>query len=159
MPIPSSSSISEDYNKGINRQYSSSTQRNPNSAEQPTMSLDRDLRKLRLDKYTPAAANEARTWIEGILGERLASGDLLAALKDGVALCKFVHAGYHAAHGKWLTTIKQTCQPSPPSARRQVQDFFHALRTDGEHLPFPARLQSSSAKLARARHVPYSRPI
>lgn len=52
------------------------------------MSLDRDLRKLRLDKYTPAAANEARTWIEGILGERLASGDLLVALKDGVALCK-----------------------------------------------------------------------
>lgn len=52
------------------------------------MSLDRDLRKLRLDKYTPAAANEARTWIESTLGERLASGDLLVALKDGVALCK-----------------------------------------------------------------------
>lgn len=55
---------------------------------QPIMSLDRDLRKMRLDKYTPAAANEARAWIEGILGERLAPGDLLAALKDGVALCK-----------------------------------------------------------------------
>lgn len=52
------------------------------------MSLDRDLRKMRLDKYTPAAANEARAWIEGILGERLAAGDLLGALKDGVALCK-----------------------------------------------------------------------
>lgn len=52
------------------------------------MSLDRDLRKMRLDKYTPAAANETRAWIEGILGERLASGDLLEALKDGVALCK-----------------------------------------------------------------------
>lgn len=43
---------------------------------------------MRLDKYTPAAANEARSWIEGILGERLAPGDLCEALKDGVALCK-----------------------------------------------------------------------
>lgn len=51
-------------------------------------SLDKDLRKLRLDKYTPAAANEARQWIEKILGERLPPGDLLEALKDGVALCK-----------------------------------------------------------------------
>ncbi|CAI4219396.1 unnamed protein product [Parascedosporium putredinis] len=50
-------------------------------------SLDKDLRKLRLDKYTPGAANEARSWIEGILGERLPSSDLLEGLKDGVALC------------------------------------------------------------------------
>ncbi len=52
-------------------------------------SLDKDLRKLRLDKYTPSAANEARTWVEGILGERLPSVDLLEGLKDGVALCKY----------------------------------------------------------------------
>ncbi len=45
---------------------------------------------MRLDKYTPQAANEVRGWIEGILGERLAGGDLLDALKDGVALCKYV---------------------------------------------------------------------
>lgn len=51
-------------------------------------SLDKDLRKMRLDKYTPAAANEARQWIEGILGVPLADGDLLKALKDGVALCQ-----------------------------------------------------------------------
>lgn len=51
-------------------------------------SLDKDLRKLRLDKYTPAAANEARQWIEEVLGERLPSSDLLEGLKDGVALCK-----------------------------------------------------------------------
>lgn len=50
--------------------------------------LDRDLRRLRLEKYTPAAANEARSWIEGVLGEPLPAGDLLVALKDGVALCK-----------------------------------------------------------------------
>lgn len=45
---------------------------------------------MRLDKYTPAAANEARSWIEGILGDRLAGSDLLDGLKDGVALCKYV---------------------------------------------------------------------
>jgi len=52
-------------------------------------SLDKDLRKLRLDKYTPAAANEVRAWIESILGERLPGNDLLEGLKDGVALCKY----------------------------------------------------------------------
>ncbi|KAL5348809.1 calponin [Pseudogymnoascus australis] len=54
-------------------------------------SLDKDLRKMRLDKFTPQAANEVRAWIESILGERLAGGDLLDALKDGVALCKLVN--------------------------------------------------------------------
>jgi transgelin len=53
-------------------------------------SLDKDMRKLRMDRYTPQAAREVRDWIEGILGERLARGDLMEALKDGVALCKFV---------------------------------------------------------------------
>lgn len=52
-------------------------------------SLDKDLRKLRLDKYTPQAANEVRVWIEEILGDRLPPGDLLEALKDGVALCRY----------------------------------------------------------------------
>jgi hypothetical protein len=52
-------------------------------------SLDKDLRKMRLDKYTPAAANEARSWIEEALGEKLPSSDLLEGLKDGVALCKY----------------------------------------------------------------------
>lgn len=51
-------------------------------------SLDKDLRRLRLDKYTPAAASEARSWIENVLGEQFSSDDLLTALKDGVALCK-----------------------------------------------------------------------
>lgn len=51
-------------------------------------SLDKDLRQMRLDKYTPAAANEVRTWIEEVLGAKLPSSDLLEGLKDGVALCK-----------------------------------------------------------------------
>ena len=52
-------------------------------------SLDKDMKNIRLSKYTPQAANEARTWIEGALGERLKPGDLLEALKDGTALCKY----------------------------------------------------------------------
>lgn len=51
-------------------------------------SLDQDMRKLRLDRYTPEAANEVRSWIEDTLGEQLAPGDLLDGLKDGIALCK-----------------------------------------------------------------------
>lgn len=50
--------------------------------------LDSDLRQMRLEKYTSRAANEVRTWIEEILEERLAPGDLLDALKDGVVLCR-----------------------------------------------------------------------
>jgi hypothetical protein len=54
-------------------------------------SLDKDMRKLRMDRYTPQAAKEVRDWIERTLGEHLAPGDLMEALKDGVALCKYVY--------------------------------------------------------------------
>ena len=54
-------------------------------------SLDNDLRQMRLDKYTPRATNEVRAWIEEVLGDKLAPGDLLEALKDGVALCRLVY--------------------------------------------------------------------
>lgn len=47
------------------------------------------MRKLRLDRYTDEAANEVRSFIENALGERLQPGDLITALKDGVALCKY----------------------------------------------------------------------
>ena len=53
-------------------------------------SLDKDLRSLRLSRYTPQAAAEVRNWIEEVLHERLPAGDLLDALKDGVALCREV---------------------------------------------------------------------
>lgn len=43
-----------------------------------------------MDRYTPEAANEVRSWIESTLDEDLPTGDLLDALKDGVALCKYV---------------------------------------------------------------------
>jgi hypothetical protein len=47
------------------------------------------MRKLRMDRYTPKAANEVRSWIEDTLGERLPAGDLLDALKDGTVLCRY----------------------------------------------------------------------
>ena len=52
-------------------------------------SLDKDMKNIRLSKYTPQAANETRAWIEGALGESIKPGDLLDALKDGTALCKY----------------------------------------------------------------------
>ncbi|CEO60001.1 Putative Calponin domain protein [Penicillium brasilianum] len=54
-------------------------------------SLDKDLRNLRLSRYTPQAAAEVRDWIEEALREKLPSSDLLEGLKDGVALCKLVN--------------------------------------------------------------------
>lgn len=53
-------------------------------------SLDKDLRNLRLSRYTPQAANEVRVWIEDTLREKLPAGDLLDVLKDGVVLCRCV---------------------------------------------------------------------
>ncbi|KAH8700071.1 hypothetical protein GQ44DRAFT_778930 [Phaeosphaeriaceae sp. PMI808] len=54
-------------------------------------SLDQDMKKLRMDRYTPQAANEARNWIEAVLSERLPGGDLLEALKDGTVLCRLIN--------------------------------------------------------------------
>ncbi|KAK5664011.1 hypothetical protein OQA88_225 [Cercophora sp. LCS_1] len=82
-------------------------------------SLDKDLRKLRLDKYTPAAANEAKSWIENILGDRLPSGDLLEGLRDGVALCKLVNL----AVGPPGVKFKQSAMPFV-----QMENISHFLR-------------------------------
>ncbi|OAX85046.1 hypothetical protein ACJ72_00576 [Emergomyces africanus] len=54
-------------------------------------SLDKDLRSLRLSRYTPQAANEIREWIEEVLHEKLPKGDLLELLKSGVILCRLVN--------------------------------------------------------------------
>ncbi|RKF73358.1 putative calponin-like protein [Golovinomyces cichoracearum] len=56
--------------------------------------VSKDMRILRSERYSPIAANEARNFIEASLGEQITPGDLLDALKDGVALCKLVN---HAA--------------------------------------------------------------
>ncbi|KAI9891527.1 MAG: hypothetical protein M1814_002650 [Vezdaea aestivalis] len=54
-------------------------------------SLNKDMRNLRLSKYTPKAAADVKDWIEESLGERLSSGDLLESLKNGILLCRLVN--------------------------------------------------------------------
>ncbi|KAJ9258196.1 hypothetical protein DTO212C5_8770 [Paecilomyces variotii] len=81
-------------------------------------SLDRDLRNMRLSKYTPQAANEVREWIEEVLHEKLASGDLIAALKDGVALCKLVNLAVSPG-----VKYKQSSMPFV-----QMENISHFLR-------------------------------
>lgn len=49
------------------------------------------MRNLRMSRYTPQAANEVRAWIEATLGRSIPGGDLLEALKDGVALCELAN--------------------------------------------------------------------
>lgn len=120
-------------------------------------SLDKDLRRLRLDKYTPTAANEARSWIEGALGESLSSSDLLDGLKDGVALCRYVNPRcFHALHNRPCvanTHHLQARQLSHRSPWGQVQEVRHALRPDGKYLTFPSRLPIAPTQHARSRHV------
>lgn len=74
---------------------------------------------MRLDKYTPSAANEARSWIESVLGDRLPSNDLLDGLKDGVALCKLVNL----AVGPPGVKFKQSAMPFI-----QMENISHFLR-------------------------------
>ncbi|KAL6721498.1 calponin [Lecanora helva] len=92
-------------------------------------SLDKDMRNIRLSKYTPQAANEVRAWIEGALGERLASGDLLEALKDGIALCKLVNLA--APPG---VRFKESSMPFV-----QMENISHFLRASQQP---PLSLQS-----------------
>jgi hypothetical protein len=49
------------------------------------------MRNLRLSRYTPQAANEARSWIESTLNIQLPTGNLLEDLKDGVILCQLAN--------------------------------------------------------------------
>ncbi|KAF6845474.1 calponin [Colletotrichum musicola] len=83
-------------------------------------SLDKDLRRLRLEKYTPAAAKEVGSWIEGVLGERLPSGDLLEGLKDGVALCKLINLAVPPPGVKF----KKSAMPFV-----QMENISHFLRS------------------------------
>lgn len=64
--------------------------------------LDNDVNSKRGDRVTPAAVNEVRNFIEQSLGDTLpdvgedpkfGTYNLLAALKDGVALCKYMSLG------------------------------------------------------------------
>ncbi|KAL1955949.1 hypothetical protein VTO42DRAFT_7934 [Malbranchea cinnamomea] len=92
-------------------------------------SLDRDLRDLRLSRYTPQAANEARVWIEEVLHEKLPSGDLLDALKDGVVLCKLVNLAIAPP------AIKYRESHMPFVQMENISHFLHACQMAPLSLP------------------------
>ncbi|KAF3491778.1 calponin homology domain-containing protein [Arthroderma uncinatum] len=92
-------------------------------------SLDRDLRNMRLSKYTPQAANEVRTWIEETLQEKLPNGDLLEALRDGVALCRLVNL----AVGPPGVKYKQSNMPFVQM--ENISHFLHACQRAPLNLP------------------------
>jgi len=119
-------------------------------------SLDQDMKRLRLGRYTPQAANEARTWIEESLGERLPPGDLLDALKDGTVLCRHV---LRKLHDKPALTTSQACKSRCTKPRSQVQEIRHAVHTDGKYLPFPPRMRAAAVEHAVARQIPHRRPL
>ncbi|EJT81818.1 hypothetical protein GGTG_01792 [Gaeumannomyces tritici R3-111a-1] len=123
-------------------------------------SLDKDLRRMRLDKYTPGAAREAREWIEGILGQQLAAGDLLEALKDGVALCKLVNLALPPPGIKFkssampfvqmenISHFLRACQ-QPPLGLQQ-HDMF--LTVDLYESKDPAQVLQCLGAFSRAAH-------
>lgn len=94
-------------------------------------SLDQDMRNLRLSRYTPQAANEARAWIENTLGESLSSGDLLEALKDGVALCKLANLAITPQHG----AIKFKASPMPFIQMENISHFLKACEMPPLNMP------------------------
>ncbi|KAL2870518.1 calponin homology domain protein [Aspergillus lucknowensis] len=81
-------------------------------------SLDKDLRNLRLSRYTPQASGEVRSWIEEVLHERLPPGDLLEVLKDGVALCRLLNLAVSPG-----VKYKQSSMPFV-----QMENISHFLR-------------------------------
>jgi len=52
-------------------------------------SLDRDLSRLRLGKYTTQASQEIKDWITATLNENLGNEDLMLILRDGTILCRY----------------------------------------------------------------------
>jgi transgelin len=94
-------------------------------------SLDQDMRNLRLSRYTPQAANQVRQWIEETLNEPLATGDLLDALKDGVALCKLANLLLQPSHG----AIKFKASPMPFIQMENISHFLKACEMDPLNMP------------------------
>ncbi|KAB8737500.1 hypothetical protein FH972_026459 [Carpinus fangiana] len=92
-------------------------------------SLDQDMRQLRLDRYTPQAAQELRSWIESTLGESLSSGDVLEALKDGVALCKLANLALPPPG------IRFKASNMPFTQRENIAQFLRACELPPLNLP------------------------
>lgn len=91
-------------------------------------SLDQDMKQLRLGRYTPQAANEIRRWIEEALGERLAPGDLMEALRDGVALCKLINLAVSPG-------VKYKASNMPFVQMENISHFLRACEMPPLNLP------------------------
>ncbi|KAL4955283.1 hypothetical protein BDW69DRAFT_160897 [Aspergillus filifer] len=91
-------------------------------------SLDKDLRNLRLSRYTPQAAAEVRSWIEEVLREKLQPGDLLEALKDGVALCRLLNLAVSPG-------VKYKQSPMPFVQMENISHFLRACQLPPLSLP------------------------
>ncbi|KAK8168224.1 hypothetical protein BKA80DRAFT_288656 [Phyllosticta citrichinensis] len=89
-------------------------------------SLDQDMKRLRLGKANPQASNEARTWIESTLDQKLPAGDLMDALKDGTALCQLANLALPPPGIKF----KKSAMPF-----MQMENISHFLRAS-EQPPF-----------------------
>ncbi|KAL5612603.1 hypothetical protein BROUX41_004302 [Berkeleyomyces rouxiae] len=124
-------------------------------------SLDKDLRRLRLEKYTVSSVNEVRSWIESSLGEKLASDDLLEALRDGVALCRLVNLALPPPGLRFkksampfvqmenISLFLKACQ-SPPFNLLQ-HDMF--LTVDLYEQKDPAQVLQCIGSFSRAAHL------
>ncbi|KKA29192.1 hypothetical protein TD95_005009 [Thielaviopsis punctulata] len=124
-------------------------------------SLDKDLRRLRLEKYTATSANEVRSWIETVLGEKLSSGDLLGSLRDGVALCKlanlvlpppglrFKKSAMPFVQMENISLFLKACQ-SPPISLPE-HDMF--LTVDLYEQKDPAQVLQCISSFSRAAHL------
>lgn len=100
-----------------------------------------------MDRYTPEAANEVRSWIESTLGERIPAGDLLDALKDGVALCKYVMGDIFTVV-EVLADRSQTRKSRPSSAWYPTQSLDYAFYSTGEHITVLDRMRKAATTIA-----------
>ncbi|KAI9811202.1 MAG: hypothetical protein M1826_003289 [Phylliscum demangeonii] len=93
-------------------------------------SLDKDLRSMRLSKYTPQDARQVREWIEEVLKEPLPGGELLDVLKDGVVLCKLAKLAIGPS-----ATVKYKPSKMPFVQMENISHFLRALQAPPLSLP------------------------
>ncbi|CEJ01042.1 hypothetical protein RMCBS344292_15081 [Rhizopus microsporus] len=56
----------------------------------PIYGIDKEIQAKIVGKYSLEREQEARAWIEDLIGERFPSDDFAESLKDGVILCKVI---------------------------------------------------------------------
>ncbi|KAI9483111.1 MAG: calponin homology domain-containing protein [Benjaminiella poitrasii] len=58
--------------------------------ETPLYGLDKEIQAKISSKYSTEREQEAKEWIENVIGEKFPSDDFAESLKDGVILCKLI---------------------------------------------------------------------